>query len=55
MVCLIFEQGEVLLHRLWLRSKELLEQEKEYFEKIKNGNAKIRLDSLVKIFKVLNN
>jgi len=53
MACIRILNDEVFLHKIWLRSKVQVEKEKVFFEKLKSGEIKLKLDTLGKIFQTI--
>jgi len=55
MACFKFVNANTILDRIWLRSPEVVNKERDFFQGVKEGRIKIRLDSIQKIFHALNN
>lgn len=54
MVSFLILDDIFIVDRIWLRPKQVLEKEKKFFEDLKNGKVKIKLNTLANIFKRLS-
>jgi hypothetical protein len=53
MACVRTIDGETFLTGIWLKPKEQIKQEKEFFERLRNGE-KLKLDTLKQIFQAIS-
>jgi len=54
MVSFYIKNGDICLERIWFRTLESMAKEKEFIQELKDGKIKIKLETISRIFKFLN-